>query len=369
MRVVICGGGVIGASIAYFLSCRGVEAIVIERTGLACAASGKSGGFLALDWCDGSPLQALARRSFALHASLPEAIGGDWGYRRLDTYGGFSGAHGAGRRTANAVTWVADGVVVDRRLGSTDTTAQVHPGEFTRAMMRAAQAQGAELRLGRVTGIVCGSGATRVTGVEVDGEVIAGDAVVIAMGPWSMLAASWLPLPAVFGLKGHSLVFETGTKVPAEALFLECQEAGGSIQSPEVFPRTDGTTYVCAISSDSPLPVDPADVAPDPGAIERLHAMCSALSPTLGAAKVLARQACHRPVTRDGLPLIGALAGLDGAYAATGHSVWGILNAPATGEAVAELIVDGAARTVDLTPFDPARLPPLDRTRWRTRRL
>ena len=70
MRVLICGGGVIGASIAYFLSCRGVKATVIERTGIACAASGKSGGFLALDWCDGSPLEGLARRSFALHASL-----------------------------------------------------------------------------------------------------------------------------------------------------------------------------------------------------------------------------------------------------------------------------------------------------------
>src|SRR6266536_5733766 len=76
MRVLICGGGVIGASIAYFLSCRGVPSIVVERTGLACAASGKSGGFLALDWCDGTPLESLARRSFALHARLPEAIGG-----------------------------------------------------------------------------------------------------------------------------------------------------------------------------------------------------------------------------------------------------------------------------------------------------
>ena len=50
MRVLICGGGVIGASIAYFLSRKGVEPVVIERTGIACAASGKSGGFLALDW-------------------------------------------------------------------------------------------------------------------------------------------------------------------------------------------------------------------------------------------------------------------------------------------------------------------------------
>jgi glycine/D-amino acid oxidase-like deaminating enzyme len=31
------------------------------------------------------------------------------------------------------------------------------------------------------------------------GESVEGDAVVIAMGPWSILAARWLPLPAVFG--------------------------------------------------------------------------------------------------------------------------------------------------------------------------
>src|SRR5829696_8856707 len=147
------------------------------------------------------------------------------------------------------------------------------------------------------------------------------------MGPWSILARRWLPLPGIFGLKGHSLVFETGPQIPPEALFLECQEGMGAVSSPEVFPRADGTTYVCAISSESPLPVDPADVAPDPGAIEQLSAMCRRLSPALGSATVLAAQTCHRPVTRHGMPLIGPVAGVEGAYLATGHSVWGILNA------------------------------------------
>src|SRR5580704_14296537 len=91
MHVLICGGGVIGASIAYFLSRRGIGATVIESAGIACAASGKSGGFLARDWCDGSPLAPLARRSFDLHAELAEAIADDWGYRRLDTYAGSAG--------------------------------------------------------------------------------------------------------------------------------------------------------------------------------------------------------------------------------------------------------------------------------------
>ena len=57
------------------------------------------------------------------------------------------------------------------------------------------------------------------------------------------------------------------------------------------------------------------------------------------------------------MPLIGRVPHVTGAYIATGHNVWGILNAPATGEAMSELIVDGKARTVDLTPFDPGRLP------------
>jgi glycine/D-amino acid oxidase-like deaminating enzyme len=158
-------------------------------------------------------------------------------------------------------------------------------------------------------------------------------------------------------------VFETGAQLPAEALFCEYREKDGTLPAPELFPRTDGTTYVCAISSEEPFPIDPARVAPDPGAIERLEAICRDLSPVLAGAKILARQACFRPITRDGLPLIGRVPGCEGAYVATGHSVWGILNAPATGEAMAELIVDGAARTVDLTPFDPGRLAPLDRAR------
>jgi len=232
-------------------------------------------------------------------------------------------------------------------------------------MMRAAQAQGAKLRLGQVTGVVRRRGGTGVAGVEIDGKIVEGDAIVIALGPWSILAVEWLPLPAVFGLKGHSLVFETGTKVPAEALFLECREANGAVQTPELFPRADGTTYVCAISSERPLPIDPARVTPDPGALERLQAMCSELSPALATAKILARQACYRPITRDGLPLIGPVAGIEGAYIATGHSVWGILNAPATGEAMAELIIDGAAHSVDLSAFDPARFPPFDAARLR----
>ena len=272
----------------------------------------------------------------------------------MTTYGGVLSRSSSSASRGAWPGWLSPNISINGQLGSMDTTAQVQPAAFTAGMMRAAEARGAELRLGRVTGLL--RRGEDVVGVDLDGEAIEGDAVVIAMGPWSVLAAQWLSLPPVFGLKGHSLVFETGTAIPSEALFLEYTEATGSVLSPEIFPRADGTTYVCAISSDSPLPTDPDLVVPDDGAIDRLKALCGRISPILASSRVLSSQACFRPVTQDGLPLIGAIPGAPGAYVATGHSVWGILNAPATGEAMAELILDGVTKAVDLSSFDPARL-------------
>ena len=363
-RIVICGGGAIGAAIAYFLSRRGARPIVIERHAVAGAASGKSGGFLALDWCRGTPLDRLARRSFALHAELARELSNPWGYRRLATFGGYAAESGTGRGTGQR-SWLSGQVTITGQLGAPQTTALVEPRAFTTGLMRAAEAEGGELRHGTVVELVRGpSGA--IGGVALDsGEIVEGDAVVVAMGPWSILASRWLPLPAVYGHKGHSLVFKTGETIPAEALFLEYQEPSGEVLTPELFPRIDGTTWVCAVSSSSPLPLDPAEIVGDDGAHARLEALCRTISPALAAAPIVARQACFRPVTEDGLPLMGRVPGVDGAFVATGHSVWGMLNAPATGEAMAELILDGAARHIDLTPFDPRRLRPFDPTRLR----
>jgi glycine/D-amino acid oxidase-like deaminating enzyme len=128
MRVVICGGGVIGCCTAYFLARRGIEVIVVEGNEVAAAASGKAGGFLALDWCAGTPLDTLARRSFGLHAALSNEIAGDWGYRRMTAYSGsvVPGRHGRRHERAE-LPWLSNGVIIDSRLSTTETTAIVHP--------------------------------------------------------------------------------------------------------------------------------------------------------------------------------------------------------------------------------------------------
>src|SRR5437870_13495950 len=83
-HVLVCGAGVVGASVAYFLTRRGIAVTVVERSGVACAASGKLGGFLALDWCDCSPLGPLAPARFTLHFVLGRELAGGYGYRRGD---------------------------------------------------------------------------------------------------------------------------------------------------------------------------------------------------------------------------------------------------------------------------------------------
>ncbi len=142
--VAICGAGVIGAAVAYYLARRGVAATVIERCGVACAASGKAGGFLALDWCDSLPLAPLARKSFQLHADLAQALGADYGYRRLTTLAVAAGAHDitGSHKVPEELAWLDSQGIPYAVLGTPATTAQVHPARFTHALLQAALERG-----------------------------------------------------------------------------------------------------------------------------------------------------------------------------------------------------------------------------------
>ncbi len=345
----------VGASTAYFLANRGIRVTLIERSGVACAASGKSGGFLALDWCDGSPLGPLARASFALHAELARELPGDHGYRRMDTFmlaARERGAVGGGHRIA-APSWLDGAGVVTAALGTTETTAQVDPARFTGALVAGAQARGAALRMGVVERVVIDGGGAR--GVVVTGATLEADAVVLALGPWTSHVAGAL-LPRVHGLKGYSVTLAAGD-VPAHALFVDYRTAEGRALEPEIFPREKGEVYVCGMADPAPLPDSPDEVTVNAAMCNVLTRAAGRVSTALAAAAVTRRQACYRPVTDDGLPLIGAVPGARGAFVATGHGPWGMLNAPATGHALAELIAAGTS-SLDLAAFDPRRLRP-----------
>jgi D-amino-acid dehydrogenase len=66
-----------------------------------------------------------------------------------------------------------------------------------------------------------------------------------------------------------------------------------------------------------------------------------------------------RPLTPDGLPVLGRAPHSDNLYVATGHAMLGVTMAPVTGVVMADLIVSGQP-DIDIRPFDPRRF----NSRW-----
>lgn len=360
----------IGCCTAYYLGKLGAKVTVVEKTEIACAASGKAGGFLALDWCDGSAVQNLARASFALHAQLAEDLGGEerYGYRRV---GALSVSVEEPQRSPQAPkagstpAWI-DGPVkgTPSTIGTPSTNAQVHPQLFTRAIFSEAQEKfGASLKQGTVQEVKVEG--QKVTGVVVDGELLSGDAVVLAMGPWSSRNPLISSLTTISGLKAHSIVLvpKDVNAISAHTLFLKYKTKEGRSMDPEIYPRGTGEVYVCGMSEEVEVPEDARDVVPRDSSTAMLQRVAATVSSHLADAELTVAQACFLPCSEDNVPVIGKLPNLDNAYVATGHSCWGILNAPATGAALAELIVIGASKTCSLKPFDPSRF-----SRLRSRR-
>ena len=345
LKILVLGAGVIGAATAFFLARKGAEVALVERTAPACAASGKAGGFLALDWCDGLPRASLSRRGFALHGELAREAGDAVGFRPVETF------LVATRSAGEAAPWLGSGFRLLDRLGEPTTTALVDPARLTRWLVERAVAAGARLSIGTPEGLEPDGQGWRL---RLAGATLRADTVVLALGPWTNLARCWIELPPVFALLGHSLRFELAEPLPPRVLFVRLDPARHGVGELEIYPRADGSVVVAGLSRPARPPAEPTAVGPDPGAAERLLAAARAALPALSRARRVEPRACLRPVSADGTPLLGPLPCRPGLWLATGHGPWGILEAPATGELLADLVL-GTTPRLDPRPFDPAR--------------
>ncbi|CAI5930535.1 unnamed protein product [Closterium sp. NIES-65] len=369
LHAVVCGGGVIGACTAFYLAEKGVKVTVVEKCHVACAASGKAGGFLALDWCSG-PTGKLAQLSYRLHEQLAQQFGDCYGYRKVHTLSlqvAEPKKSSGGQRTKNSTLpgWIDGPVRGVQTMGSPVTTAQVHPQLFTETLLRVAgERHGVEVQLGEVQEVAVApvgdaAASSKVTGVIVDGATVPADIVLFALGPWSGKNRLIARLGQITGLKANSVVVRPNQNPDAvtnHMLFLQYRTKDGRHADPEIYPRPSGEVYLCSVTEgDNYLPDNPEEITTTPGVPEFLKRVGATVSSALSDVTIVKEQACFLPCSQDNVPVIGAVPGMQGAYVATGHSCWGILNAPATGLAVAELAVDGRASCVDLRPFDPAR--------------
>ena len=244
-KIVIAGAGLHGSALAYYLTRRGVKPIVVEQHSVAAAASGKGGGFLARDWGSG-PTTQLHKVSYALHEELAETLGIS-SYRKIPVLRVSPGKRT--KRTTDICPWL-DGEIADSSYMDQDGGAQVAPLELCTKLMDAAVAAGAELRIGKVEGIVTDAeaeGGQRVTAVKVDGEELACSQFVCTMGPWAALAQDWFDIPVpMTGIKSTSIVFKD-TSAEVEPFALLCGEDDRFGTHLEVYPRNSGEVYLCGI--------------------------------------------------------------------------------------------------------------------------
>eukprot|EP01062_Namystynia_karyoxenos_P022414 TRINITY_DN18594_c0_g1_i2.p1 TRINITY_DN18594_c0_g1~~TRINITY_DN18594_c0_g1_i2.p1 ORF type:complete len:376 (+),score=97.26 TRINITY_DN18594_c0_g1_i2:72-1130(+) len=348
-QCVIAGGGIVGAATAYYLSLRGVAATIVEQCAVACHSSGKAAGFLALDWNDSSPVGPLARKSFALHKELAEKFGAERiGYRALGCVGT---GYGHQKRPPEG-RWM-DRTPRGDQMGTTQTVAQVHPRLLTEALVAAARERGARVVRGAVRGVELAGG--RVCGVRVQGdggaELIAATAFVSAVGAWTHQAAEWFPeagLPTdTKASKYTAVLFRPRESVPAEAVFTSSEE------HVEIYPRPDGEVYVCGCPEDAELPADPEAIVPDPAKVAAVRRVAASVSSCLEGDS--AAHSCFLPGWPSGLPAIGPVPGVPGAFLGAGLTCWGILNGPATGLCLSEMVLDGSASSVDCSRFSLRR--------------
>lgn len=249
-------------------------------------------------------------------------------------------------------------------------TAQVSPKEYTTAVMNAAVENGATLVIGRVEGLTVDDptegGERRVRAVIVDGKPVPADDVVIAMGPWSVYAADWLGLQVPMeGIWSTSVVYAHDgiERIAQDPYALFCAEDRNGCRL-EVYPRPNGEVYLCGIGGSKHISpqqlkaLAPEDVVADPRRVEAAHKSFANLTSAADQRPTVA-QACMRPVLRDALPMMGQVPGTANGYIACGHNCWGILWAPATGLAMAQLLADGRCDAMDLRPFAPGRFGPV----------
>ena len=362
--IVVCGGGIIGVALAYYLSelsARDKRYVikVVERESVACHSSGKAGGFLALDWNDHSPISSLSRLSYKLHQDLSQSLPRQHlGYRQLSTYAIEAKAEKNRKKTVQS--YMDANISKSKLLGTRETTSQVNPYELTHALKEAAIASGVvEFVKDEVIGMTFDElDAKQLRQVELrGGRFLRADKAIIAMGAWSSTLSHSLPLcpkfPRIKGSKAHSIVLRA--ELPAEAMFTEYSDVEGNCSEPEIYPRDDGTVYVCGEGhEDDPLPDDPRRIQPSPGRCEKLHETVGKMSARLQDAPILTKQACYLPNSPDGLPIIGPVDPYPQVYVATGHGCWGILNGPATAKCLAQFIL-GLPTSVDLSPFSITR--------------
>ncbi|HEY2335408.1 MAG TPA: glycine oxidase ThiO [Solirubrobacterales bacterium] len=367
--VVVVGGGTIGLCCAWRAAQRGARAVVLDRAHPPAGATRVAAGMLAPigELAFGEP--ELLRMTLAAGELYPSFVAEleatsmtSTGYSRdgalhialdRDEAAELRRVHDLQRSLGLGAEWLPPRRCRELEPGLTPSfnggvhapdEAAVDPRLLTEALLAALATEGVEVR-GGVEATEALLDGERIAGVRTEsGEELRAGAVVLATGAWSG-AADWLPeaaRPPVRPVKGQILELRSRDGRPP------CKRIVAS-ERVYLVPRPDGRLIAGATTEERGF-----DSAVTAGGVHELLREAYRLLPDVAEMELLESMAGLRPGTPDNLPLIGPGA-LDGLVLACGHYRNGILLAPLTGDAVAQLL-DCGELPQSVAAADPERL-------------
>ncbi|MGB8624331.1 MAG: FAD-binding oxidoreductase [Paracoccaceae bacterium] len=218
------------------------------------------------------------------------------------------------------------------------------------ALRGAARRAGVAYAADRVAGLSADKG--RITGVRLasGGDVGAGAVINAA------------------GTRAAELMKSAGQDIPVEArkrtVFLidapnaRHPDAPLMVDHTGFYLRPEHQHWICATVPEEDPAVDPDDFEPDLHQFEDvIWEKLYARAPGFDAVKVLRAWAGHYAFNRfDQNAIVGRWPGLEGLFVMNGFSGHGLQQAPAVGRAIAELVIHGGFRSLDLSDLGPQRL-------------
>ncbi|MBK8294122.1 MAG: glycine oxidase ThiO [Solirubrobacterales bacterium] len=370
---IVAGAGVIGLAIAWELNSQGASVLVVDRDRPGAGTTSVAAGMLAptgeLDFGEPALLE-MNTISAGMYpefvASVERVCGGMLGYQRVgglhvaldrDEAAELRRVHDLQIESGLRADWLGPGAARELEQGVSPTLTgavlieddgAIDPRVLTAGLLEALEKESVEVRVGtEVTAVRHRHG--QVDAVEFkNGDRINTRAFVAAVGAESG-RAEWIPdeaRPPVRPVKGQIIELKGN---PAEPI---CQRILAS-ERVYLVPRRDGRLIVGATVEERGF-----DSEVTAGGLHELLREAYRLLPDVSELAFLNAVAGLRPGTPDNLPVVGPTS-IDGFFLATGHYRNGILLAPITARAIADVVsggeICGPMSAASPARFDPAR--------------
>lgn len=362
--VVVVGGGVNGISIACALAFRGVKRVVLlEQGALASGASGRSSALVRMHYTNETDAR-LAWASFPVFRDWVELMGGPPVFTHTGFVNVVSPADADNlRRNVEMLRGIGVNTVAltPAELKALQPFANVddvgaaayepdsgyaNPAETVEGFRRRAVERGAQVRQWTaVTAIRRRE--SRVIGVDTAAGAIDAGAVVVAAGAWSvrLCREMGLPLPA----RPKAIDTVVVTRPPAlrdpHMIFID------NVQGSYFRPESGILTLVGVPCQEWDIDPDTLGTGLPPQSATRGAQILTQRIPAMEQATLSRGYRAFDGYSEDRHAILGRVEGVDGLYLATAFSGSGFKTSPAVGACMAELIVDGEAKTVDIRRF------------------